>query len=173
MQHKLFPPVEQRSCGKQKMVMADLCEKFLMRAANGSYYFLSLVEMYTRSIFVFLIPYKQREAIMKHLLNFISDVQDATESKVQIFLSDGGEEFKNQLLAIELKKRRIRQITTLRNCPQSNGVVERLNLTIPDRVQPWWVESQLPVYLCHILVETAAYVINTLPQKKNNIVPKS
>jgi hypothetical protein len=45
---------------------------------------------------------------------------------------EGEGQFVNRTLASELAKLRKKHLTTIRNCPQTNGVVERLNLMILD-----------------------------------------
>jgi transposase InsO family protein len=152
MQRKSFPLIENRNCIKGKMVMSDLCVPFRTRSTNGCFSFLSVVQVCTRYVAVFPIQDKRPEVIIKHILDSISDVQNATKIRVRWLLSDGGGEFVNRLLASELTKLRTKHLTTIRNCPQTNGIVERLNLTILDRVRTWLVEAGLPVKLWHILV---------------------
>lgn len=88
--------------------------------------FLTIIENYSKCIWVFLLPDKTQVAAT--IQNFITFVQTQFHTIVQILRSDIGTEFLNHDLTSFLNSLGIIYQTSCPHTPQKNGVVERKHL---------------------------------------------
>ena len=77
-------------------------------------------------------------------------------------------EFNSQYLRDELNKKGIRLQTTIPYSPQQNGIAERMNRTLNDRVRTMLIQSGLSQRYWQFAVATAAHVTNRVPSTANN-----
>lgn len=79
---------------------------------------------------------------------------------------DNGKEF--QALKIFCKTNGIIQEFTCNYTPQQNGVAERMNRTLMNRVRGLLLESNLPKYLWVNALKCATYTLNRSPARALN-----
>ncbi|GKC66452.1 putative ribonuclease H-like domain-containing protein, partial [Tanacetum coccineum] len=64
------------------------------------------------------------------LKNFIKEIENLVDKKVQIIISDNGTEFKNNVLDEFCREKGIKREYSVARTPQQNGVAERKNRTL-------------------------------------------
>jgi len=84
---------------------------------------------------------------------------------VKRFRTDGGGEYTSKKFAKYLQSEGIIQETTTPHSPQSNGVVERANRTIMERVRCMLDDAGLSKKYCAIAVSVAVYLKNRTPTR--------
>jgi hypothetical protein len=85
------------------------------------------------------------------------------DKKVKVFMSDNGIEIASNAMGKYLAGRGIRQNFTAADSPQSNGMVERMNYTILDRIRTFVAHNNLNEHLWGELATTAVYLLNRTP----------
>jgi transposase InsO family protein len=69
------------------------------------------------------------------------------ELTVKILRSDGGKEFTGNVVSDFCKSKGVVQQITPRYTPESNGKIERLNLSIKEKLRCLLIDSRLPLEL--------------------------
>ena len=76
---------------------------------------------------------------------------------------DGAKDYKTQVLHKLLRQEGISHEVTERYCPQSNGLVESLNLTVMVKVRCMLIDANLTPKLCPYAAHYAVIIYNNLP----------
>jgi hypothetical protein len=97
-------------------------------------------------------------------------MERVTGNTLQIFRNDGGGEFKG-VFSSYLQDTGILQRTTEPHTSESNGVVERWQRTLLDRLRAIFADTRLPRRLWPVLVGTVTYLHNVLPNSNNDKTP--
>jgi transposase InsO family protein len=77
---------------------------------------------------------KYRSEVAAATLELIEKEQRRTQASLVYLRNDGAKDYKTKVLQDFLRQKGISHEVTERYCPQSNGLAERLNLTIMDKV---------------------------------------
>ena len=97
---------------------------------------------------------------------FVALVENQTGKKLKCLCFDNGEEYVSKIFQEFCDRKGIkRELTTPHNPPQ-NGVVERTNRTIQDRVHSMLSHAALPHGFWAEAIQIAIHVINRLPNKQ-------
>lgn len=140
-------------------VHCDLWGSLNVHASLGKcHYFLSLVDDCSRKVWVYFLKIKdqanEKFVEWKHL------VENQSGLKVKKLRIYNGLEFCNQEFDKFCSDHGIARHITIPYIPQQNGVVERMNITILERVRSVLSESGLPKVLWAESVNTVVYLIN-------------
>lgn len=90
-------------------------------------------------------------------------VERETESKLKCLRSDNGGEYTSDEFKLYCSQYGIRHAKTVPRTPQHNGVAERMNRTIIEKVRCMLKMSDLPKTFWAEAVQTAVYLINRSP----------
>lgn len=143
------------------MIHSDVCGPF--RIANpGNYkYFLTFIDDYSRYTQVYLLRLKTE--VFTRFREYKALVENKFESKIKVFRTDNGTEYVNQQFDDALKdwgiERKLSNVCT----PQQNGISERMNRTIKEKVRSLLIDSGLHKRYWPQAVRFAVYVRNRLP----------
>ncbi|KAL1192839.1 Retrovirus-related Pol polyprotein from transposon TNT 1-94 [Cardamine amara subsp. amara] len=127
----------------------------------GKQYFLSIIDDYTRKVWVFFLSVKS-EAFTK-FCEWKKLVENQINKKVKCLRTDNGLEFVNKDFDGFCKQHGIERHKTCAYTPQQNGVAERMNRTIMEKVRCILDESGLGEEFWAEAVSTAVYQINRSP----------
>lgn len=142
-----------------ELVHCDLWGPYRTQALCGSRYFLTIVDDFSRALWIYLLPDKSKT--MTTLQNFIAFVERQFERKVKIIRSDNGTEF--VALRNFFKEKGIVHETSCVGTPQQNGRVERKHRHILNVSRALRFQANLPVEFWGYCVLAACYLINRTP----------
>jgi hypothetical protein len=97
------------------------------------------------------------------LLELIKKEQRRTQASLVYLRNDGAKDYKTKVLQDFLRQERIRHEVTERHCPQSNGLAERINLTITDKVRCMLIDANLTPKLWPYAAHYVVPIYNNLP----------
>uniref|UniRef100_A0A1J3F7G4 Retrovirus-related Pol polyprotein from transposon TNT 1-94 n=1 Tax=Noccaea caerulescens TaxID=107243 RepID=A0A1J3F7G4_NOCCA len=124
-------------------------------------YFLSIVDDKTRKVWLMFLSTKD-ETFLK-FCEWQELVQNQVNKKVKVLRTDNGLEFCNTRFDDHCKAHGIERHRTCTYTPQQNGVAERMNRTIMEKVRCMLSESGLGEEFWAEAAATAAYLINRSP----------
>ncbi|GJP43137.1 hypothetical protein CLOM_g2630 [Closterium sp. NIES-68] len=117
----------------------------LKLGAAGAAYFLTIVDVYTRMTWVYVLPKKSdvAETVKTDWLPMVERQQDRL---VKAIRTDRGGEFLSKDFSTWLKKQGIRHSLTMPYSPAMNGIAERANRTLTETARGLLIEAGLPNY---------------------------
>ncbi|CAI7874948.1 unnamed protein product [Closterium sp. NIES-53] len=117
----------------------------LKLGAAGAEYFLTIVDVYTRMTWVYVLSKKSdvAETVKTDWLPMVERQQDRL---VKAIRTDRGGEFLSKEFSLWLKKNGIRHSLTMPYSPEMNGIAERANRTITETARGLLIEAGLPDY---------------------------
>ncbi|CAI7876223.1 unnamed protein product [Closterium sp. NIES-53] len=120
----------------------------LKLGAAGAEYFLTIVDVYTRMTWVYVLSKKSdvAETVKTDWLPMVERQQDRL---VKAIRTDRGGEFLSKEFSLWLKKNDIRHSPTMPYSPAMNGIAERANRTITETARGLLIEAGLPEYFSH------------------------
>ncbi|UYV74425.1 K02A2.6-like, partial [Cordylochernes scorpioides] len=142
-------------------IYVDLCGPMRINSLGGSKYFLTIVDGFSRRIFVEFL--KDKLSAAEVLKKFIVKRENELNSKLKRLRTDNGTEFINKNLETFIESKGIKHELTTPYTPRSNGRVERANRTLLDKGRTLLADSQLPLHFWAEAVNTAAYLYNLTP----------
>ncbi|GJP56638.1 hypothetical protein CLOM_g15691 [Closterium sp. NIES-68] len=120
-------------------------EKSPWLGAAGAEYFLTIVDVYTRMTWVYVLPKKSdvAETVKTDWLPMVERQQDRL---VKAIRTDRGGEFLSKDFSTWLKKQGIRHSLTMPYSPAMNGIAESANRTLTETARGLLIEAGLPNY---------------------------
>ncbi|CAI7734638.1 unnamed protein product [Closterium sp. NIES-53] len=131
----------------------------LKLGAAGAEYFLTIVDVYTRMAWVYVLSKKSdvAETVKTDWLPMVERQQDRL---VKAIRTDRGGEFLSKDFSLWLKKNGIRHSLTMPYSPAMNSIAERANRTITETTRGLLIEAGLPDYFWPDAVRSACVAKN-------------
>ncbi|CAI7895108.1 unnamed protein product [Closterium sp. NIES-54] len=131
----------------------------LKLGAAGAEYFLTIVDVYTRMTWVYVLSKKSdvAETVKTDWLPMVERQQDRL---VKAIRTDRGGEFLSKEFSLWLKKNGIRHSLSMPYSPAMNGIAERANRTITEMARGLLIEAGLPDYFWPDAVRSACVAKN-------------
>ncbi|CAI7934504.1 unnamed protein product, partial [Closterium sp. NIES-54] len=131
----------------------------LKLGAAGAEYFLTIVDVYTRMTWVYVLSKKSdvAETVKTDWLPMVERQQDRL---VKAIRTDRGGEFFSKEFGLWLKKNGIRNSLTMPYSPAMNGIAERANRSITETARGLLIEAGLPEYFWPDAVRSACVAKN-------------
>ncbi|KAM0024788.1 putative RNA-directed DNA polymerase [Helianthus debilis subsp. tardiflorus] len=145
------------------IVHCDIWGGYRTPSLSRANYFLTLVDDYSRSVWVYLIKHKSEASMC--LINFHNLVERQFGKKIKRIRCDNGGEFTSNQMKEFYGNQGIILETTCPHTPQQNGVVERKHRHLLEMARALHFEANLPIKFWGECVMTAAYIINRIPSK--------
>ncbi|GJZ34215.1 putative RNA-directed DNA polymerase [Tanacetum coccineum] len=161
-----FPLSEHKSSVLVELVHLDLWGPDRIASKEGFRYFLTIVDDYTRSVWVYML--KGKDEVFDCVLAFYNLIKNQFGKIVKTFRSDNGTEFVNKMFSKFCVDNGIIHQTTCAYTPQQNGIVERKHRHLLNVARSLLFQGGLPLYLWSECIMTAAYLINRLPSSVLN-----
>ena len=124
-------------------------------------YFITFIDDYSRKVWIYFLETKG-EAFSK-FKEWKLEVENQTSKKVKCLRTDNGLEYCNTKFDEFCKGAGIKRHRTCVYTPQQNGVSERMNRTIMERVRCMLAESGMEERFWAEAASTAVYLINRSP----------
>ena len=115
-----FPISESHSFCAFALIHVDIWGPCNVTSLNGYKYFLTIIDDYSRFVWVFLMQSKAET--QSHLKNFVANVERQFETKVKVIRPDNGAEF---IMRQFYDDTGIAHQITCVETPQQNDIVER------------------------------------------------
>ncbi|KAH9703748.1 Integrase catalytic domain-containing protein [Citrus sinensis] len=147
--------------GILEYIHSDLWGPAQTISLSGNTYFLSLIDDYSRRVWVYVL--KHKDQVFGKFREWKSLVENQTGLKVKKLRTDNGLEFCNQEFDSYCAYHGIARHRTVRLTPQQNGLAERMNRTLMDKVRSMMIQSQLLKGLWAETLLTASYLVNLSP----------
>ncbi|CAI7812883.1 unnamed protein product [Closterium sp. NIES-54] len=117
----------------------------LKLGAAGAEYFLTIVYVYTRMTWVYVLS-KKSDVAETAKTDWLPMVERQQDRLVKAIRTDRGGEFLSKEFLLWLKKNGIRHSLTMPYSPAMNGIAERANRTITETARGLLIEAGLPDY---------------------------
>ena len=161
MQRTPLPKSSSRKTEILDLIHSDLWGPSPVMSLGGKFYFISLTDDSARYSWVYYL--RKKSEAFQAFKTWHKEVERQTSRKLRTFRSDNGGEYITAEWELYMKEHGIVHQKSTPRTPEQNGVSERLNLTIMDRVRTVLIESQLPLSLWAEAVEYAIYMKNCSP----------
>ena len=122
------------------LVHSDLCEAD-SKSLGGARYFATFIDDHSRKTWVYVL--KTKDQVLNVFKRFVALVERETGQKLKCLRTDNGGEYIGPFDAY-CKEKGIRHQFTPPKTPQLNGVAERMNKTLMERVRCLLSHSKLP-----------------------------
>lgn len=128
---------------------------------GGAKCFVTFIDDYSRK--VFLYPMKHKNEVFNHFVNFKNFVENQTGRSIKMLRTDNGTEYCNKQFDSFTAANGILHQRTTPHTPEQNGVAERMNRTISEKVRCMLIDSGLEKSFWAEAASTAVYLINRIP----------
>lgn len=155
-----------RSRRVAEMLHTDIAGPVKECGLNGEKYFMTVLDDYSHFSVVF--PLVQKSQATEKLIEYIRRLENETGNTVQRIRCDHGGEYTANKLKDFCKIKGISLEYTLPYTKQSNGVAERLNRSLCDKVRTLFAETNLPKTLWCEAIQCATYQLNRSPSSAIN-----
>ncbi|GKA38340.1 putative RNA-directed DNA polymerase [Tanacetum coccineum] len=146
-----------------ELIHCDIWGKYRTPSLTHANYFLTIVDDFSRSVWVFLRKHKDQASIC--LVDFYKMVKVQFEKNIKRIICDNGGEFVSNKMIDFYAREGIVLETSCPHTPQQNGVVERKHRHLLETARALKFEANLPTRFWGECVLTAAHVINRLPSE--------
>ena len=133
---------------------------------GGKHYFVTFIDDFSRRVWVYTM--KSKYEVFETFLVWKKMVENQTGRKIKVLRSDNGTEYRNDQFSIFCKKEGISRHFTVRDTPQQNGVAERMNRTLLEKVRCILSNAGLGKQFWAEAVMYASHLINRLPSAALN-----
>jgi GAG-pre-integrase domain/Integrase core domain len=164
-----FTKKSERSKDLLGLVHSDVCGPMSISARDGSRYFVTFTDDFSRYGYVYLMRHKSES--FEKFKEFKAEVENQLGKKTKVFRTDrGGEylsgEFRGYLMAHGI----VSQLTPP-GTPQWNGISERRNRTLLDMVRSMMSKAELSRSFWGFALETVAFMLNRVPSNSVEKIP--
>ncbi|KAJ4708838.1 Retrovirus-related Pol polyprotein from transposon TNT 1-94 [Melia azedarach] len=142
-------------------IHADLWGPAQVVSLKGARYFLSIIDDYSRKEWVFVL--RSKDQVFDKFKTWKALIENQTGKKLKRIRIDNGLEFCNETFDDLCKKCGIARHKTVTHTPQQNGLAERMNRTLMEKVICMLFHAKLPKQLWAEAVVSAAYLVNRSP----------
>lgn len=142
-----------------ELIHCDLWGPYRTQSRSGPRYFLTLVDDYTRSVWLFLMSTKKD--VTQTIKEFVAMVETQFSAIVKTLRSDNGTKF--TCMSNYFRSKGIVHETPCVGTPQQNGRAERKHRHILNVARSIRFQASLPVEFWGECILTAAYLINRTP----------
>jgi hypothetical protein len=136
----------------------DIAGPFKTIGLKGEHYFLTITDRGTRAIWVYPIRFKSD--ILDELVNFYNIIETQFNTKIKAFRLDNAQEFKSSKWSLFCQNKGIMCEYTSPYSPPQNGIAERLNRFLVERLIAISKEKSIPLKLWPYLVQAIAHIKN-------------
>lgn len=161
-QHRIsFQKSSRRRNNKLELVHSDVCGPMEVESLGGNKYFLTFIDDFSRKTWIYLL--RTKDQVFQHFKQFHAMVERETGMSLKCLRTDNGGEYISREFRDYCSDHGIRHEKTVPGTPQHNGVAERMNRTIVERVRSMLKMANLSKSFWGEAVGTAVYLINRLP----------
>lgn len=139
---------------------SDVCGPMKVQTFTGALYFVTFIDDHSRKLWAYVL--KTKGEVLSKFIEFKALVERETGKKIKCIRSDNGGEYCGPFDAY-CRQFGIRHQKTPPKTPQLNGLAERMNRTIVERIRCLLSEAKLPQTFWGEALYSAVHVINLSP----------
>ena len=128
-----------------ELVVMDLAGPVRPGSLGGAFYFLGIMDIFTRFSWVFTLRKKSDAA--RKILEWKGVAEGQSKTKMLKLRTDNGGEFTSNAFKSSMALLGVQLQTTPPRSPESNGVQERWNRTVQDKTRTVMSAASLPGYM--------------------------
>ena len=144
-----------------ELVHTDVCGPLEVETHGGNRYFLTFIDDSSRKVWIYFL--RSKDLVFEHFKLFHALVERETGKKLKCLRSDNGGEYTSRLFRGYCTEHGIRHERTIPRTPEQNGLAERMNRTIMEKVRSMLATAKLPKSFWGEAANTACYLINRSP----------
>jgi len=153
-----------------EIVHSDVLGPLKRKSFSGRRFLVTFIDDYSRKVFVY--PIKNKFNVFDCFVQFKTYAENQCGRKVKILRTDNGKEYVNNKFSQYLQKNGIVHQKTVCYGPEQNGVAERMNRTLVEKVRCMLIDSGLSEQFWAEAMLTAAYLLNRVPCRKQSKSPE-
>jgi hypothetical protein len=142
------------------LVHSDVCGPMKTRTLGGCSYFVTFIDDHSRKVWVYTL--KSKDQVFDVFKQFHASVERQTGKKLKCIRTDNGGEYIGPFDSY-CREHGIRHQKSPPKTPQLNGLAERMNRTLVERVRCLLSHAGLPKSFWGEALNTAVHVINLTP----------
>lgn len=150
-----------RSSRVLELIHSDVCGKMPTKAYDGSEYFVTFTDDYSRASMVYCI--KHKSDVLSKFKEFVAMAEAFHGKRVAKLRSDNGGEYKSKEFMEYCNQKGIQTKFTVAHNPEMNSVSERLNRTLEEKAATMLLASGLDDKFWNEAIITANYIKNRSP----------
>ena len=143
-----------------ELVYFDVCGPLKVRSNGGALYFVTFIDDHSRKLWVYAL--KTKDQVLEVFKQFQALVERQTGKKLKCIRTDNSGEYCGPFDEY-CREQGIRHQKTPPKTPQLNGLAERMNRTLIERVRCLLSDANLPRSFWAEALYTVAHVINLSP----------
>ncbi|WVY98367.1 hypothetical protein V8G54_030518 [Vigna mungo] len=147
-------------------VHADLWGPARTLTHGGGAYFLSIIDDFSRRVWIYVL--KNKSETFQKFKEWHTQIENQLGCRLKCLRTDNGLEFVSEEFNGFCKEKGIKRHRTVVGTPQQNGLAERMNRTILERVRCMLLGSGLSKAFWGEAANTAVYLINRSPSSALN-----
>nr|GEV53535.1 retrotransposon protein, putative, Ty1-copia subclass [Tanacetum cinerariifolium] len=151
------------------LIHTDVCVPFKIMSRQGSSYFITFADDFSRYGYVYLLTHKHE--VFETFKVFQKEVENQLRKTIKSLCFDRGGEYMSLEFLDHLTDHGIITHRTPPYTPQHNGVSERRNRTLLDMVRSMMSQTTLPKSFWGYALESTACILNMVPTKKVEKTP--
>lgn len=128
-----FATTAHHTKGTLDYIHSDLWGPSRVPSHRGARYFLSIIDDFSRKVWIYIL--KNKSESFAKFKEWKALVETQTGRKIKRFRTDNGLEFCSEEFDKFCKENGIARHKTVRGTPQQNGLAERMNRTVMERVR--------------------------------------
>ena len=161
-QHRVsFSNTSAKKSNLLDLVYSDVCGPMDVESLGRNKYFVTYIDDASRKVWVYLL--RSKDQVFETFQKFHAMVERETSRRLKCLRSDNGGEYTSHMFRDYCVKHGIRHEKTVPGTPQHNGVAERMNRTIMEKVRCMLMTAKLSKQFWGEAVRTACYLINRSP----------
>ena len=128
---------------------------------GGARYFITFIDDYSKRVWVYVLKHKSEA--FERFKEWTALMETQIENKLKRLRTNNGLEFCSSDFENFCKSKGIARHRTVRHTPQQNGLAERMNRTLIEKVICMLFNANLSKHFWAKAVNTTAYLINRSP----------
>ena len=156
-----FPAGNHTSTSPLDYIHSDLWGPSQVKSLGGGKYYMSIIDDFSRKVWVYIL--KEKSEAFTTFKTWCKEMENEKGIAPKVLRTDNGLEYLSKDFDAFCLEKGIRRHRTVPANPQQNGVAERMNRTLLERVRCLLSSSGAGKHFWAETVSTAAYLINKCP----------